>query len=89
MEVLSISDRIYRSVLCRAIVDTGLEDAQARADVCREVVAYLTSEDAQARLDMALMLPAREDMRLYVSGGDMTALETAYLGSAEFEALFD
>ena len=38
---------------------------------------------------MALMLPAREDMRLYVSGGDMTALETAYLGSAEFESLFD
>ena len=32
-----------------AIVDTGLEDAQARVDVCREVVAYLTSEDAQAR----------------------------------------
>lgn len=72
-----------------AIVDTGLEDAQARVDVCREVVAYLTSEDAQSRLDMALMLPAREDMRLYVSGGDMTALETAYLGSAEFESLFD
>lgn len=72
-----------------AIVDTGLEDAQARIEVCRDVIAYLTGEEAQSKLDMALMLPAREDMRLYVSGGDMTALETAYLDLAEFEALFD
>ncbi len=71
-----------------AVVDTGLSDAAARAEVCRRIVAYLASEEAQSRLDMALMLPARAGLRLYTAGGDMTALETAYSDGARFEPLF-
>ena len=71
-----------------ALVDTGLGDAEARASACRGVIEYLAGEEAQGRLDLALMLPARAGMRLYPGGGDMTALEEAYLGSAEFKRLF-
>ena len=64
------------------------EGAQARAAVCRDIIAYLAGEEAQGKLETALLMPARNGMRLYGQGGDMAALESAYAGEVEFAPLF-
>ncbi|MGI6183213.1 MAG: hypothetical protein ACOYIH_03830 [Candidatus Fimadaptatus sp.] len=72
-----------------SIVAADDEGAQARAAVCRDIIACLAGEEAQGRLETALLMPSMNGMRLYAQGGDMAALESAYAGEVEFALLFE